>query len=323
MRSGQLVTVKAADAQGIALPGVRVRAEGDAGGGWLFPPEVITALDGSAQFTWVPGALGAGSVSFRGTLGDSATATRTITRSTNPPAIPLSALNVAMQTAPADALSVDLTPLTDPRGTYYAALVCCGWYTGLQRDGSLYHDQLQFSAWDDLGVQARLVTGSAGLSCVRFGNEGAGLACTLRYPWAVGITYRFEVDATGAPGGGRHLTLHVTNLSTGERSFVATLFQAGAQPMSSLGTFVEQFHHVAPNCLEQPLRAYRISRVRASVGGAWQSITAGSAGRQGNTTTVCDNVDAVTDASGLRIQIGERSMSDSRTAITRVTIPAE
>ena len=67
-----------------------------------------------------------------------------------------------------------MTPLTEPSGTYYAALNWNGGYAGLQRDGLTYKDQLQFSVWDAEGRRPELVEAANGLHCHGFTHEEAG-----------------------------------------------------------------------------------------------------------------------------------------------------
>jgi hypothetical protein len=239
----------------------------------------------------------------------------------NPPTLPLSALNVFLShSGAASGYSIDLTPLTDPRGTYFAALVWAGGYTGLQRDGSLYHDQVQFSVWDAGARRAEVVRAGPGLSCVRFGGEGTGQACSLDYRWSVGSTYRFEV-ALETVATGREVTLHLTSLGSGERRFVGTLLQGSPEPASYLNTFVEQFHRVAPNCLEQPLRAYEISRPMAKIGESWTPLTRAVVARQEEPATICSNVSAHVEGGGLRVQIGAETASDPTRSQETLTMP--
>jgi len=53
-----------------------------------------------------------------------------------------------------------MTPLAEPLRTYYAAIVWDGGYAGLQRRGSRFDRQLQFSLWDRPEGPAVLVIGA-------------------------------------------------------------------------------------------------------------------------------------------------------------------
>ena len=105
--------------------------------------------------------------------------------------------------------SIDLTPLTEPTGTYYAAIQWDGGYTGLVRGGFRYDRQLQFSVWDAPGFgSAELIDKASDVVCRAFGAEGTGVACELNYPWKVGSAYRFEITEEEMNGGSA-MTLHV------------------------------------------------------------------------------------------------------------------
>ena len=124
---------------------------------------------------------------------------------------------------PSAGYSIDMTPLTDPAGTYYAAINWDGGYTGLQSGGIPFDRQLQFSVWDAPGYgDAELIDNASDVLCTPFGNEGTGINCEMHYPWNVGSTYRFEVTEEEMNGGSA-ITLHVTDLASGHRRFVGTL----------------------------------------------------------------------------------------------------
>ena len=119
--------------------------------------------------------------------------------------------------------SVDMTPLTDPVGTYYAAIQWDGGYTGLQSGGDRFDRQLQFSVWNAPGYgDAELIDNASDVLCTPFGGEGTGINCEMHYPWAVGSTYRFEVTEEEMKGGSA-ITLHVTDLASGHRRLVGTI----------------------------------------------------------------------------------------------------
>jgi hypothetical protein len=316
IKSTQTLRVKATNDAGAAMAAVTVRVTGDDRAGWFYPEETTTGSDGTAAFVWVPGSPGAGVATVTAVHSGVTKTATTPTSSINPPSMPLSALNLFLNNSGnATGYSIDITPVTDPQGTYYAAMVWNGGYTGLQRDGSLYHDQLQFSSWDATGAPARVITRGAGLSCVTFGGEGTGQACSMNYPWSVGRTYRFEMEAV-AVSGGREITLYVTDVGAGARTFVGTLFSGTTTDFRYLNTFVEQFHRIAPNCLEQPLREYVFTRAMARLNGAWQSFTSAVVAKQEEPTSICSNVDSFRAADGVHVRIGQRTAANPQTPVT-------
>ena len=112
--------------------------------------------------------------------------------------------------------------------------------------------------------------------CRRFGHEGTGQECSLNYPWRVGGTYRFEAEAAELSGG-TGVTLHVTDRSTRERRFIATLRDARRVGVmgQDFGFFVEDFRRSERTCLAQPVRQAAIRRAMAKRGGSWQGLTSG------------------------------------------------
>ena len=170
--------------------------------------------------------------------------------------------------------AIDLTPLTEPGGTYYAALNWDGGYAGLQRTGSRYDRQLQFSVWDGPdGGDAQVVEHGRDVICTPFGGEGTGQKCELEYPWRVGATYRFAVTEENLNGGSA-MTLHVTDMETGRRKFVGTLRYAARANLSWINWFVEDFERNAPTCLEQDVRSAAFGRLMTRMDGRWVPMEA-------------------------------------------------
>jgi hypothetical protein len=221
--------------------------------------------------------------------------------------------------------SIDITPLTEPEGTYYATIQWDGGYTGLQRAGSRYDRQLQFSMWDAPGFgDAQLVERGEGVVCRTFGGEGTGQACELDYPWSVGSTYRFEVTEQDMNGGSA-MTLHVTDLATSQRRFVGTLRFARRARMNSFHMFVEDFWTRAEHCLAREVRSAAIRRAMILIDGEWQPVTVGHLGKASTDssnpgTPGCANVAGRIHARGLEVVIGGDEVSDPDGSI-RVTIP--
>ncbi len=214
----------------------------------------------------------------------------------------------------ASGYSINLTPLTEPGGTYYAAIQWEGGYAGLQRAGFRYDRQLQFSVWDRPEGDARVIERGEGVECRRFGGEGTGQACELNCPWIAGRTYRFEM--TEAPlDGGSAFWLHVTDLDIGERRFVGTLRDAQIADLRHFAMFVEDFWRVAGYCLLQAVRGAAVRRARMRVDGVWQPIRQGLVIRQSSDSgnpgsPPCANLAVRDHDAGLEVVMGGRTASD-------------
>ena len=314
-RSRERIVVSVADASGAPVGDARWRFETDDRSGWVYPAQGTTGADGRISVTWVAGSPGAGVLTLSVEKGESSMTTELATRSVRSQRPPSSAIAVWMNHGGrANGYSIDLTPLSEPTGSYYAAINWDGGYTGLQRGGSRYDRQLQFSVWDVAGGDAQVVERGDGVICRRFGGEGTGQACELHYPWRVGATYRFEVTEENLDGGSA-MTLHVTDLAAGRRQFVGTLRYAVRANLRSFAMFVEDFLRRAPTCLAQDVRSAAIRRAMVRVGESWRSITRGALSRHqedaGNPgTPPCANLAARNHAAGLEIVMGGRTASD-------------
>ena len=309
-----LLTVR--DNPGNPVGGALWRWNADEQSGWVYPPRGVTADDGRIAAAWVPGSPGAGVLTLSVDRNSSSLVTEYRTESVAPPQPPSSAVVVWMRHDDrADGYSIDLTPLAEPGGTFYAALNWDGGYAGLQRAGSRYDRQLQFSVWDSPGGgDAQVIERGEGVECRLFGGEGTGQACELNYPWSVGGTYRFELTEERLNGGSA-LSLHVTELATGERRFVGTLRYAAIADLRYVAMFVEDFWRQARHCLAQAVRGAAIRRAMARVDGSWQPLGMGlltrhreDAGNPG--TPPCANLAVRDHDAGLEVVMGGRTASD-------------
>ena len=88
-------------------------------------------------------------------------------------------------------------------------------YIGLQGDGSLFNDTqvgraVVFSMWDSLSAQP--LTKNA--VCGKFGGEGVGFSCRLKYDWSDNAHYRYHVTFLGVEGNSSWFMGSLTDLST-------------------------------------------------------------------------------------------------------------
>lgn len=285
--------------------------------GWVYPSKGVTASDGRIAVTWVAGSSGSGILSLSA---DNIVSSKTLEIETesvddvNPPGSDLY-LNIP-DSRRATGFSIDITPLTEPEFTFYCAVQWDGGYTGLQRRGSRYDYQLQFSIWDAQGIDAQLIARGNDVVCSPFGGEGTGQKCELNYPWFIGDTYRFEVTEE-VVNGRSEITLHVTDLSTDTRKFVGTIRYGLRANLFGFSMFVENFIRRAPNCIAREVRSFAVRRAMALVDGSWVRIDNGYMGRQsidpGNPGNVaCANVAIRPHPSGLEVVTGGRTASDPK-----------
>ena len=198
------IVVTALDSGGSSVSGASYHWATDRHSGWVYPPQGTTDKLGRFHTTWVAGWPGDGSLSLIVENEFSRVTQELATVSTTPENNPSGSASMWISTGSNRnrGYSIDMTPLAEPRGTYYAAIQWDGGYTGLQRGGSRYDRQLQFSVWDAPGHgDAELIEKASDVLCKTFGGEGTGVACALEYPWTVGETYRFEITEEEVNGG--------------------------------------------------------------------------------------------------------------------------
>ncbi len=229
---------------------------------------------GRFQTTWEAGWPGAGTLSITVEDENSRVTKELATLSTTPANPPAGDATIWIhnRSHPSAGYSIDMTPLTEPTGTFYAAIQWDGGYTGLQRGGDRFDRQLQLSVWDAPGFgDAKLIDKASDVVCGPFGGEGTGVKCRLDYRWTVESTYRFEVTEVEMNGGSA-ITLHVTDLATESRRFVGTLRFARRAQMKRFGMFVEDFVVRARHCLARQVRSAAIRRPRAWLDGDWVAL---------------------------------------------------
>ncbi len=325
------IVVTALDSAGSPVSHAGYRWSTDRHSGWVYPSQGTTDKLGRIHTTWVAGWPGEGSLSLTVENEFSRVTRELDTESTTPNRPPAGAAYIWVNTADYrnSGYSIDMTPLAEPKGTFYAAIQWDGGYVGLQRGGSLYDRQLQFSVWDAPGYgDAELIDNASDVRCRTFGGEGTGVACELSYPWEVGETFRFEVTEEEMNGGSA-ITLYVTDLAEESRRFVGTIRFARRAKMSSFGMFVEDFVQRAPHCLAREVRGAAIRRPRAWIDGAWvalDELTDGllslSAHDPWNPGTPgCGNVAVRNHVAGLELVIGGETASDPN-ATRQYTVPS-
>ena len=317
------IYVTVTDAEGIPVADVGYRWTTDRNSGWVFPAEGKTSAQGLISATWVAGSPGNGILVATVGEGASTLTVELETQSVAPAHPPWGQSTVWLDNSPrGTGYSIELTPLTEPHQSYYAAINWDGAYTGLQR-GGYFERSLIFCMFDPPGGRTtRIIRHAEDAFCTSFDHQGTGMECHLNYPWQVGTGYRFEVTEQEMDGGSA-MTVHVTNLVTGERRFVATMLYGARPDLTSFASFVEDFRRTAPTCLDQEVRSAAIRRAMVRINGVWESITRGYFAREddyGNPGTgPCLNAAARDHPLGLEIAIGGRTAMDPN--ISKVTIP--
>ena len=292
--------------------------------GWVFPAEGRTDDEGVIDAAWIPGFPGVGELTLEFVEGGEEKTLKFQTFSVAPPRPPNSAINAAFSTPLATGYAIDMTPLAEPLRTFYAAIHWDGGYAGLQRRGSSFDRQLQFSVWDRPEGPAVVVEEGEGVECTDFGGEGTGAKCETEHPWAVGATFRFVVTEK-VEAGVSVLSLTVTNLETGERRYIGALKYARKANMTRFGVFVEDFARSQPTCLDQPVRSAAFRRAMARTATGWvplPTIRLEPHREDANnpSTPPCANFDARPHPAGLEIVMGGTNVRDPH-ATRRLTVP--
>jgi len=270
----QKFTVKVLDQLGkpVANQSVAWAANGS---GWTIPSSSVTAADGTAQVNWVPGygmtpqmtatasnSQGSTAVTYSGLLKSDVVIDGSRT--------PNITFGEQWQSEPQgnNGISRDVTPLTEPAGTYYAVMNWNTGYTGIQRGGGHYDRQIQFSVWNQQGVAASIVDPGTSI-CSDFSNEGSGVMCSNTYPWVVNKTYRFEMTTATVVAGSTDITMHFVDVASGFRMFIATLRHAGTPNMQDAGSFAEDFKRDALGCQNVPERRAIFGNTQIRKGSVW------------------------------------------------------
>ena len=312
-------------AAGEPLPDTPYKWITDENSGWVFPAEGRTDQNGRVSGVWIPGFPGLGKLMLALEKDQEEAPAEYQTWSVAPVRPPSSAINVSLRSPSATGYSIDMTPLTEPRKTYFAAIVWDGGYAGLQRRGSRFDRQLQFSVWDIDAASAEALEIGDGVYCGLFGNEGTGVKCETEYPWVVGGTYRFEMTEEVSKGVSL-ISLQVTDLSSQVSRHIGKLRFGRRANLTAFGVFVEDFDRSRPTCLHQPVRSAAFRRAMARTRNGthvplFEAILQPHSEDAANPGTVaCANFDAREHAAGLQIVMGGTHVRDP-TATLAFRIP--
>ncbi|KAI9326173.1 hypothetical protein BDR26DRAFT_957879 [Obelidium mucronatum] len=167
--------------------------------------------------------------------------------------------------------SVDLTPHSWPRTTYYAAIGVNNGYCGIQ------NKMVLFSFWEYNGKDPQVLSKHANTTCGSFGGEGTGIQCKFPYTPAINATYTFEMSVVDAPGGLQDYTLVFTDQSAKDRYTIATMRYQSTQQNHGAYGFVEDWATDYASCLESEQRHITFSNVKYfNDNKEWKSVASSS-----------------------------------------------
>lgn len=305
----QKFTVKLLDQDGkpVANQSVTWTANGN---GWTIPSTSVTAADGTAQVNWVPGygvsvpQMTATASNYKGTTTVTYSGALKADVKIDGSKTPNVSFSEYWSGTGVTGISREITPLTEPTGTYYAVIGWNAGYTGIQRGGTTFDRQIQFSAWNVNGVASSIV--DAGTSkCQDFSHEGSGVMCANTYPWAINKTYRFEMTTATVVAGYTDITMYFVDVASGSRLFLATLRQAGALSMGSAYSFSEDFTRNAVGCQNVPERRAVFGNTKVLKGAAWSAAQVASRYSYiTDPTTTCANSGYTLTNNGYELGIG-------------------
>ena len=319
------IAVTLASAAGEPLADTAYEWTTDEHSGWVFPAEGRSDSQGKVDGAWIPGFPGLGRLTLRYAEAEEEKVIEFETFSETPENPPWAQVFVRLWTPLATGYSIDVTPLTDPIRTYYSPLNWDSAYAGLQRRGTHFERQLQFSVWDADEGESSVAEATDGLDCARFGHEGTGVQCRAEYPWVVGGTYRFQMTEE-IEEGVSEFALEVTDLGSGVSRYIGKLRFGRKSRLDNMVFFVEDFDRTAPNCLDQAVMSAAFRRAMArTADGRWVPIVDGlielwDEDRLNPGTPPCANFDVLRHPSGLEVRVGGLNVRDPHATI-RVTIP--
>lgn len=305
----QKFTVKLLDQDGKPVVGQAVTWAAN-GNGWTIPATSVTAADGTAQVNWVPGygvsvpQMTATASNYKGTTTVTYSGALKADVRIDMYKTPNSSFLEYWPKQGFTGVSREITPLTEPAGTYYAVMSWNSGYTGIQRGGMYYDRQIQFSIWNQQDTAATIV--NAGTSkCENFGHEGSGVMCANTYPWAINKTYRFEMTTATVVAGSTDITMYFIDVETGTRLFLATLRHAGTPNVGSISSFSEDFKRDAMGCQNVPERRAIFGNTQALKDSSWSAAPIVSRSSYiTDPTTTCANTGYTLTSNGFELGIG-------------------
>lgn len=302
------------DDNGTPLPNAVITWSTPSGGGWVFPATSKTNSDGVASTRWI---AGIGASEIRATLG-----THTCSIATSGTKAESRARSIYLNFPTGgrpDKYSIEITPKTAPKSTYYTAIQFEGGYAGIQPANAPNRSVL-FSAWDVKDGPSAIVIDKANSTCGNFGGEGTGQQCWFTKALAVNKTYTFELEISyGASS--TDYTAYFTD--DGTRTKLATLRHGKATTNGQMGAFAEDYGAYSASCIDAALREVAYTNPQSFIGGAWKKITAPvfTFGGLEEGRPPCANVNAVVDGAAFVMRTGGDQAGDPAKMGQAVTSP--
>lgn len=84
------------------------------------------------------------------------------------------------------------------------------------------HKGAIFAIWDD-GEDSGTAQPVSGKGCERFGGEGTGTSCAIRYKWVAGHEYRQRIRSVGYQDGAEHWKGSIRDMTTGVETVLGVI----------------------------------------------------------------------------------------------------
>jgi hypothetical protein len=281
--------------------------------GWVAQPTASTTNTGTVSYSWAPGTSATPTMTI--TYGS---ASQTFTGSTTTWVGTLQGIALSLFNSSPDTTGYqkEITPLKEPNGTYYAVLQWNGGYAGIQKGGSRYDRQLQFSLWDIVGATKVSIINSGTSVCSPFGGEGNGTKCENTYPWVVGGTYRFTMTSVAGTGY-KDVTAVFTDVNNNTSITLGTLRQYSAPSYNYIVSFVEDFT-ANSDCFHIADRSATFSIPKYLSGATWATVSGSTSINRWDPTQYCATNQYSKSAAGITLSEGSSYKTESAAASVAV-----
>ncbi|KAI9342337.1 hypothetical protein BDR26DRAFT_859627 [Obelidium mucronatum] len=226
--------------------------------GWIFPDAPYTDSDGAVSAYWVAGSGAQQVMDVSITRNDGTIDKVTIIGKgfDDPGSVTDGGRIYWEMPDPWQRFSVEITPHTWPKKSYYTALSQGRYYAGL------LSNRINYSMWIKNGIYPVVVKSHPKTVHMQFDGEGSGTNCMymLDTDSKVNVTYTFQMTITGPDH-----ALQVTNQETGEVIEVCTMRYAKTIYSPRISAFNENFGARELSCLDNEVRSVSYTNCKYSV----------------------------------------------------------